>query len=118
MKTIFVAMESGEMYEEYRTGAITMSDRTEFIDRQAAMNAFAERVKRSNNSDFAPVPRWNDAVEIVENLPSADAIEVVRCKDCKHYDLFNNGCNGMCLRHIDAFEVFYPDDFCSYGERK
>ena len=44
----------------------------DLISRQAAMNAFAERVKRSNNSDFAPAPRWNDAVEIVENLPSAE----------------------------------------------
>ena len=47
-----------------------MTVNNDCISRQAAMNAFAERVKRSNNSDFAPVPRWNDAVEIVENLPS------------------------------------------------
>ena len=45
---------------------------TDLISRQAAMNAFAERVKRSNNSDFAPTPTWNDAVEIVENLPSVE----------------------------------------------
>ena len=45
---------------------------TDLISRQAAMNAFAERVKRSNNSDFAPAPTWNDAVEIVENLPSVE----------------------------------------------
>lgn len=44
----------------------------DLISRQTIMNAFAEYVRRSNNSDFAPVPRWNDAVEIVENLPSAD----------------------------------------------
>lgn len=44
----------------------------DLIDRAAAIDAFAERVKRSNNSDFAPVPRWNDAVEIVENLPSVE----------------------------------------------
>lgn len=41
------------------------------------MNAFAEHVKRFNNSDFAPTPTWNDAVEIVENLPSVDAVEIV-----------------------------------------
>ena len=35
------------------------------------MNAFAEYARRSNNSDFAPTPTWNDAVEIVENLPYA-----------------------------------------------
>lgn len=44
----------------------------DYISRQTVMNAFAEYVRRSNNSDFAPTPTWNDAVEIVENLPSAD----------------------------------------------
>lgn len=29
--------------------------------------------------------------------------------------LGNNGWYGMCLKHKD---VFYTDDFCSYGERK
>lgn len=53
----------------------------DYISRQAAMNAFAERVKRSNNSDFAPVPRWNDAVEIVENLPSADVPHWIPCSE-------------------------------------
>ena len=53
--------------------------------------------------------------------PSAqpiDAVEVVQCKDCIYYQLFNNECNGICNLHIDAFRVFYPNDYCSYGERK
>ena len=43
---------------------------------------------------------------------------IVRCKDCVHYDLFNNGTNGTCQKNIDAMAVFYPNDFCSYGERR
>lgn len=57
----------------------------DLISRQAAMNAFAERVKRSNNSDFAPVPRWNDAVEIVENLPSVQP--TLNGYDIRHLEL-------------------------------
>ena len=50
---------------------------------------------------------------------SADDVrEVVLCKDCKFYTTFNNGCNGSCDKRIDAFATFYPNDFCSYGERK
>jgi hypothetical protein len=44
---------------------------------------------------------------------------VVRCKNCKHYDL------GVCLKiysngnvHPEAWQSRKPDDFCSYGERK
>lgn len=51
----------------------------------------------------------------IECDPSADVAEVVRCKDCKHYDLAPNGFNGMCNRQ---YATFYAVDFCSYGERK
>ena len=37
-----------------------------------------------------------------------DMVEVVRCKDCKHWH------NGDCYR----LELSLPNDFCSYGERK
>lgn len=39
---------------------------------------------------------------------SSDAVEVVRCKDCKYWDY------GDCYR----LELSRPDDFCSYGELK
>lgn len=48
-------------------------------------------------------------------------VEVVRCKDCKHYS-----CLGSCLLHseiADAYSYGFDfrmddNDFCSYGERK
>lgn len=46
-------------------------------------------------------------------------LPVVRCKDCKHYEM------GVCLKiysdgnvHQDAWQRRKPVDFCSYGERK
>ena len=39
---------------------------------------------------------------------------LVRCRDCIHYDMALNGCNGSCNRQ---YATFYPDDFCSYGEK-
>lgn len=44
-------------------------------------------------------------------FPSVDAVEVVRCRDCKH--LFED--NGCPLRY---FRTHLEDDFCSYGERR
>ena len=41
-------------------------------------------------------------------LNKHDVVEVVRCKDCKHWH------NGDCYR----LELSLPNDFCSYGERK
>ena len=47
---------------------------------------------------------------IIENAPTVDAVEVVRCEDCKQY-------NGH--RHCYYSDMAVLDnDFCSYGERK
>ena len=57
--------------------------------------------------------KWlSEEFEIVE-ATTVDAVEVVRCRDCKHYDesdSFNCKFAFMKLRR--------PDDFCSYGERR
>lgn len=55
----------------------------EYIEREAVMQDFADYVKWCNNSDFAQTPTWNEAVQIVEDAPAADVVEVVQCKDCK-----------------------------------
>ena len=43
--------------------------------------------------------------------PTADVVEVVRCKDCKHFE------SDFC-RYDFALNFCCGDDFCSYGERK
>ena len=47
--------------------------------------------------------------------------ELVRCKDCKHWE----ECEGVCLKIYSdgavspyAWQYRKPDDFCSYGEKK
>lgn len=53
-------------------------------------------------------------IKIINNLPTIDAVPVVRCKDCKHY----------WRNHADDISVSVclasPEDdaFCSEGERK
>lgn len=59
------------------------------------------------------------------NEPTIDAVEVVRCKDCKHYE---NVCGCYYCFHqkmeagwnSEGGESLAMDamDFCSYGERK
>ena len=46
------------------------------IDADALMKEFAEFVKESNNSDFADIPTWNDAVSLLGSAPTVDAIPV------------------------------------------
>ena len=52
--------------------------------------------------------------------PTADVVEVVRCKDCEHFEAINNDDHGWCKSISDlpcGISVRYDDDFCSYGER-
>ena len=51
--------------------------------------------------------------DAINELPSADAVEVVRCGECKHM-LSSGGCS------IFADSDIRPSasDFCSYGERE
>ena len=55
---------------------------------------------------------WDD----VEAAPTVDAVEVVRCRECKHCDPENHHCD----HHMGTAAPLRrkPDDFCSYGERK
>ena len=54
-----------------------------------------------------------------EDAPTVDAVEVVRCRDCKH--AWIHPC-GYVYCHRDgrnAYEMtFNLDSFCNYGERK
>ena len=56
------------------------------------------------------VAKWLD------EAPTVDAVEVVRCKDCKHFIPEEHGCNhfGYYSHTPWVDEV----DFCSYGERR
>lgn len=57
-------------------------------------------------------------VETILNSPTADVIEVVRCKDCVYCRPNNDG-KLYCHKKADIFvPIVGTDDYCSYGERR
>ena len=54
----------------------------------------------------------------LDRCPTVDAVEVVRCKDCVNYCGFEHCKNGICDVDSVSKRTVYPNDFCSYGERK
>ena len=52
----------------------------------------------------------------IDVLPRVDAVEVVRCMDCKHGELESDGHLFLCHHHGSDWNE--GDHFCSYGERK
>ena len=59
---------------------------------------------------------WVDDMRIaIDDAPTVDAVEVVRCRDCKHYD--TNYCSdgqGWCSKVVG---YRYGGWFCAAGER-
>ena len=73
------------------------------------------RAKREVFDKPAYADGWNSAIDVIENAPTVDAVEVVRCKDCIYYHKQLGYGFGQCSKYNI---MPYPDDFCSYGERK
>ena len=96
-------------------GGAGMSD---YISRDAV------RLIESDSEAYADA--WNasyehgfcDGINAVLELPAADVVEVVRCKDCKYLneDLAVGEWDGSC-RYWNTHSVLYSW-FCSQGERK
>ncbi|MGM9669741.1 MAG: hypothetical protein ACI3VZ_08325 [Faecousia sp.] len=75
---------------------------------------FAQHIANVELSpDAAGTVQW-----VLSHTPTVDAVEVVRCRDCKWAEYgkdFEPYCNHWksCL-----YADIKDDDFCSYGERK
>lgn len=94
-----------------------------YINQQTLQNALERKQCGPANKRYTE--GWNDCLMRVKSMVSAapiiDAVPVVRCKDCVHWDDdpdtygADYGPKGKCMK---SFETMCADDFCSYGERK
>ena len=76
-----------------------------------------KRLIDANALDTVPWEDQYDAIKAINNAPTVDAVEVVRCKDCKKWlKLEPSGTN--CRVCADSTRIRLPYDFCSYGERR
>ena len=67
--------------------------------------------------DLVHIGEPGKARKMMEDAPTIDAVEVVRCRDCK-YRFKNNGHSRDGCPIVDAKIWMDDDDFCSHGERK
>ena len=82
--------------------APTIAPSGDLISRADAIEA-VDRIKSTDN--------WQGAViALIGSLPSADAVEVVRCKDCRHHG----------MRDCPVWEDVITEDYmwCYKGERR
>lgn len=95
----------------------------EYIDRKRLL----EKMYKSHSMPIFIGHRTDEDImyermlQMVKQAPAADVVEVVRCKDCKHF--YEN--NAICLKiysdgnvSANAWQQRQLTDFCSYGERR
>lgn len=80
----------------------------EYIERDVALNAIM------CEPPDAHYPSWYAGK--IEEIPAADVVEIVRCKDCNLRD--TEGCPFMAWDCGELMGETNDTDFCSYGERK
>jgi len=57
---------------------------------------------------------YDDLMATIADIPTVDAVEVVRCKNCE-YHISDVGIGCLCS-YFGKYMRF--EDFCSYGERR
>lgn len=94
----------------YRSGvaqAIEIAQRSLLTDNDALWE---------NNRKYHKGLAWSR--QIIDKAPAVDAVEVVRCKDCKWYKDFGTNYRLMDCSHEEGLEWVDENDFCSRGERR
>ena len=86
--------------------------------------AYIDCDKCSHGSVCAYRHQYDDHIVTCSHWkPADDVVEVVRCKDCKHWRHETDGmidhyeCAVFCGCYGEGY-LTGADDFCSYGERK
>ena len=135
LKVAISALQAQEVKQEakHSTESSSPQKALDTISRQAAIDAVDSEIVSTNpehfkssekfikfmdDADIASFGKWqwangfNTAVVAakiqLEKLPSAQP-EIIRCKDCKHYD-------GRPCGIVDWYNT--ADDFCSRAERR
>lgn len=91
-----------------------MENQKRLIDADALKSEFEWLKSVVNESSKDEV---QDTIQRIENAPTVDAVEVVRCRDCDWNDRDGRCMNPKCGKSWYGCPV--PNKhYCSYGERR
>lgn len=71
--------------------------------------------------NYAADDATQDCIEVLNEATVVDAVEVVRCKDCKYKGWIQEPCHGRSVDFCHVWDCTLRNiekTFCSYGERK
>lgn len=113
-------LKHGVVIPIVNTGGTKTTEKA-YIERNAVVNGLRAAIKKysDDKSEANKITAliFQRFAKEIEAVPAADVIEVVRCKDCKHY-VYSDDLFCYCRNKNDGIANYIkPNDFCSYGER-
>ena len=84
--------------------------RSDLLENYGLKNAvkYGNKTEEQQHNSYSTLMLY-EVADMILDAPAVDAVEVVRCNDCEHY----NG-HRWCLYIGDAVQDY---DFCSYGRK-
>lgn len=105
----------------------------EYIEREKLRKTLKEEMQilketpGKDDWDKGIIQGIKESIMHLNVAPAADVVEVVRCKNCKYsrpkddiekMEYYESVIICESFEMNDCATAVYPDDFCSYGERK
>ena len=100
---------------------------TEYIEREAVKRELLSWAVSLNHPEYL---MKDDALHVIDSIPAADAVKVVRCKECEYFLQYSEkykqevecADGDRFIKRLHSEEVQYcpckNDDYCSFGERR
>ena len=99
----------------------------QYIEREAVKRELLSWAVCMNHPEYL---MRDDALHVIDSMPAADVVKVVRCKECEYFLQYSEKykqevecADGDCfIKRLHSEEVQYcpckNDDYCSFGERR
>lgn len=88
------------------------------IDADNVRDLFDAEFKETRKLILAGGKHLDNLAEGFTEMPTVDAVPVVRCKDCKYAYINSFSASSGVALCTSSGQPMQQDDFCSYGERK
>ncbi len=97
----------------------------EYIEREATYTIAKKICNAIRNGEYHPAVFAYDIMDWIDDVPAADVVPVVRCKDCKYnlanipdiQDGMNINENWNACQLTELYDSVDPMDFCSHGAK-
>lgn len=86
----------------------------DYINREETLKSLEKNITEEISGDA-----FDEITDIINSIPSVDAVEVVRCEECKHkHEDFCYKLSIIDDKQNSYYLVVNDNDYCKWGEKE